>query len=184
MTDLRMVHPGPLPADPRPSRGGNITLRPCGESDADVLGGLLADSFPGWNWSPERAMAELIHGPDIQRVWLALDGNMPVGTASERVVENEGSRQGEVYWVAVAPSSRGRGVGAALTAAVLAGFAQAGLTRALLDTQDDRLTAITMYMRFGFIPCPRSAAEEAAWSRVVSAIVSRRISSGSESAGR
>jgi ribosomal protein S18 acetylase RimI-like enzyme len=184
MTDLRMVHPGPLPAEPLPPRGGSVTLRACRESDAVELGGLLADSFPEWGWSQERALAELINGPDIQRVWLAVDGQTPVGTASQRVIELDGIRQGEVYWVAVAPSCRGRGVGAALTSAVLAGFSQAGLARALLDTQDDRLTAITMYLRFGFIPSPRTVAEEAGWSQVLAAIASRRTRSGLESAGR
>jgi ribosomal protein S18 acetylase RimI-like enzyme len=184
MTDLRMVHPGPLPAEPLPPRGGSVTLRAGRESDAGALGSLLADSFPEWDWSQERALAELINGPGVQRVWLALDGQTPVGTASERVIELDGIRQGEVYWVAVDPSCRGRGVGAALTSAVLAGFAHSGLARAVLDTQDDRVTAITMYLRFGFIPSPRTVTEETAWSQLLATIASRRTRSDLESAGR
>jgi ribosomal protein S18 acetylase RimI-like enzyme len=174
MADLHMVHPGPLPARVRESRDPAIRLRAAGAADAPALGSLLQESFPDWDWTAERARAELIDGPSIRRVWLAHCGEAVIGTATERIVEKDGSKQGEVFWVAVSPASRGLGVGALVTSAVLAGFAEAGLSRALLDTQDDKAVAIGMYLQFGFIPSPRSEAEEVMWSQLVSAITSRR----------
>jgi ribosomal protein S18 acetylase RimI-like enzyme len=175
MADLHMVHPGPLPARVRESRDPAIRLRAAGAADAPALGSLLQESFPDWDWTAERARAELIDGPSIRRVWLAHCGEAVIGTATERIVEKDGSKQGEVFWVAVSPASRGLGVGALVTSAVLAGFAEAGLSRALLDTQDDKAVAIGMYLQFGFIPSPRSEAEEVIWSRLVSSITSRRV---------
>jgi ribosomal protein S18 acetylase RimI-like enzyme len=174
MADLHMVHPGPLPTRVRQSRDPAVRLRPAGGTDAAALGGLLQESFPDWGWTADRAEAELIHGQGIRRVWLAHRGDAVIGTASERIVESGRSSEGEVFWVAVSPASRGLGVGALVTSAVLAGFAEAGLSRALLDTQDDKVVAIGMYLQFGFIPSPRSEAEEVMWSQLVSAITSRR----------
>jgi ribosomal protein S18 acetylase RimI-like enzyme len=174
MADLHMVHPGPLPARVRQSRDPAVRLRAADVADAPALGSLLQESFPDWGWTTERARAELIDGPSIRRVWLAHRGDAVIGTASERIVEKDGSKQGEVFWVGVSPASRGLGVGALVTSAVLAGFAEAGLSRALLDTQDDKAVAIGMYLQFGFIPSPRSEAEEVMWSQLVSAITSRR----------
>jgi ribosomal protein S18 acetylase RimI-like enzyme len=174
MADLHMVHPGPLPTRVRQPRDPAVKLRAGVAADAPALGSLLQESFPDWGWTTERARAELIDGCSIRKVWLAHRGDVVIGTASERIVSSDGGRQGEVFWVAVSPASRGLGVGALVTSAVLAGFAEAGLSRALLDTQDDKVVAIGMYLQFGFIPTPRSEAEEVVWSQLVSAITSRR----------
>jgi ribosomal protein S18 acetylase RimI-like enzyme len=59
---------------------------------------------------------------------------------------------GAVQNLGVTPEARGRGVGAALLAKCLRGFANAGARRAHLEVTADNAPALRLYKRFGFRP--------------------------------
>jgi GNAT superfamily N-acetyltransferase len=63
-----------------------------------------------------------------------------------------GHRFGMVQNIGLAPAYRGRGLGAALLAASLAGFQKRGATRAALEVTATNEPAIRLYRRFGFAP--------------------------------
>lgn len=172
MVDLRMLHPGPLPTVHEGSRDPRVRLRVATDADTPRLSRLLSETFTPDLWDVTRVRTELICASDVPRVWVALRDEELVGTASERIVVEPTSEYGYLHWVATSPSARGLGIGAAVTSAVLAGFAEGGLERAVLDTDDGRHPAINMYLRLGFIPQPRSACEESAWSRILSCLAS------------
>ncbi len=170
MTDLRMVHPGPLPRERRPARDAAVCLRPATEEDAERLTGLLAEAFAPDPWDGARTRRELLDPPEVVRIWLADRDGEPMGTASEKVLTDGTSPYGYLHWVATSARARGLGIGGAVTSAVLVGFAEAGLAHAVLDTDDARIPALGMYLGFGFRPDPRTAEEEAAWAGVLRAL--------------
>ncbi|MCA1808319.1 MAG: GNAT family N-acetyltransferase [Lentisphaerae bacterium] len=94
-----------------------------------------------------------------------------VGTATawtdDRTV---GAALGRVHWVAIVPASQGRGLARPLLAAVLERLRQLGHTRAYLNTSTLRVTAINLYLRFGFVPDIRSDQERRAWRAVIDAV--------------
>ena len=167
MTDLRMVHPGPLPRERRPARDTAVRLRPATEQDAERLTGLLAEAFAPDLWDGARTHRELLDPPDVVRIWLAERDGELLGTASEKVMTYGTGAYGYLHWVASAPRARGLGIGGAVTSAVLVGFAEAGLAHAVLHTDDARIPALGMYLGFGFQPDPRTAEETAAWAHVL-----------------
>jgi len=73
---------------------------------------------------------------------------------------------GLVHWVAVVPEMQGRGLAKPLMSAVLVRLRELGYRRAYLITQEARVAAVNLYLRFGFLPEVRDEAEGAAWRRV------------------
>ena len=74
---------------------------------------------------------------------------------------------GYVHYVGVSPQARGLRLGAVLTARCVQGFAERGLPRAVLETDDFRVPAVITYLRLGFIPTYRSTDEQFAWSALL-----------------
>lgn len=90
-----------------------------------------------------------------------------VGTASAWFDDAfEGGRWGRVHWVAVLPEFQGRGLGGALLGAVCRRLRELGHDRAYLTTSAARLPAIALYLKFGFEPRIRGAAEAALWREI------------------
>ena len=160
----------PAQGDEVKNQAGAVQLRAATDEDAEPLARLLGAAFAPDEWDAARVRRELLDAPDVVRTWLAERDGELVGTASERLLEDATSTYGYLHWVATAPSARGLGVGAAVTSAVLVGFAEAGLDRAVLDTDDDRVPAIALYLTFGFRPDPRNAEEATAWERVLTTL--------------
>lgn len=86
---------------------------------------------------------------------------MAVHTASEQIVAtamglHDHSDQhpfgGELGWVAADPAHAGKGLGAAVCAAVTARLLAAGYRNVHLYTEDWRLPAIKLYLRLGYVP--------------------------------
>jgi mycothiol synthase len=73
---------------------------------------------------------------------------------------------GELGWVAGDPEHRGRGLGLAVCAAVVARFLGAGYRRIYLRTDDFRLPAIATYLKLGFEPYLFTEGMAERWQRV------------------
>jgi GNAT superfamily N-acetyltransferase len=87
-----------------------------------------------------------------------------VGTATAWFDEDFlGGCWGRVHWVALVPAFQGQGLGKVLLAAVCRRLRALGHGRAFLRTATGRIPAINLYLRFGFQPLPRNAAEERLW---------------------
>lgn len=62
----------------------------------------------------------------------------------------------ELAWVAVAPEHRGKGIGKMVCAAVVQCLLEAGRPKIYGSTQDERLSAIKIYLDLGFVPLYRA----------------------------
>ena len=165
-----MVHPGPLPPDAPVPTG---RLRPAVEGDADALGMLLTAAFEE-QWDVDRVRSALLDTPDVVRTWVVEnpDGQL-VATASERLLPDRYPDAGYLHWVASAPTARGAGLGSLVTRACLAGFAERGPSRAVLETEDFRVPAVRTYLRLGFVPESRDDDERHRWSALLPTLLDR-----------
>ena len=80
---------------------------------------------------------------------------------------------GEVSFVAGDPAHRGKGLGRAVTAAVVDRFLEAGYRNIYLRTDDCRLPAIKVYVDLGFEPWIATEGMEERWGKVRGALESR-----------
>ncbi|MFT4729569.1 MAG: GNAT superfamily N-acetyltransferase [Granulosicoccus sp.] len=62
----------------------------------------------------------------------------------------------ELAWVAVAPAYRGRGIGKMVCGAVVTQLLTLGNSKIFGSTQDERLSAIKIYLDIGFHPFYRT----------------------------
>lgn len=87
-----------------------------------------------------------------------------VGTATAWF-NNEllGENYGRIHWVAVSPVHQGKGLAKALTTRVCHRFVELGHSKALVTTENFRTNAIHIYLKFGFMPCPRNETEKQFW---------------------
>jgi ribosomal-protein-alanine N-acetyltransferase len=123
-------------------------VRPARAAECGRLAALLRASFPE-GWSAASLAALLASGRG--GLLVAEDAQGPAGVlVAERVVDEL-----HVHALAVAESSRRRGVGAALLAAALADARGAGLARVHLELRVSNRAALALYRRFGFRPVGR-----------------------------
>lgn len=78
----------------------------------------------------------------------------------------EGREIGQIHWVAIVPEAQGSGLAKPMLAAACALLRQHHHTSAFLETNTRRLPALNLYLRAGFAPYPRDAAERDAWRAV------------------
>lgn len=90
-----------------------------------------------------------------------------IGTAAAWFGEahREGSF-GRVHWVAIHPSHQGRGLAKGLLHHVCVALRELGYRRAYLTTSSARVAAITLYLRFGFVPEVMHSEDAVAWAAV------------------
>ncbi|MCD6520738.1 MAG: Nif3-like dinuclear metal center hexameric protein [Anaerolineae bacterium] len=100
----------------------------------------------------------------IQLIW---KGDKPVAGAAAWHKEIDGERWGLVHWVGVIRTERGKGLGKAITLAVLHKLRERGFTKATLTTGNWRLPAVAAYMRMGFKPWPTESSPQERWDRVL-----------------
>ncbi|MEV7866270.1 GNAT family protein [Streptomyces sp. NPDC088124] len=142
-----------------------IELREFTLADGRLLAAWIDGPVELWTWSgigfswplDERQLAEYAaeSATPLRRSWMAIDvaSDQVVGHASVRFdAERSGGRIGRVI---VAPEARGKGVGAAMLASVLAtAFGELGLERVELGVWTDNSSAIRLYEGLGFV-CDR-----------------------------
>jgi len=107
-------------------------------------------------------------------IWARLDlvpGGMAVahdeeGASAVACAERRGEDWVEIGWVAVAPAKRGRGLGRAVCAALIARLLEDGHRHIVGSTQDERIHALGIYLGLGFRPVERPEKRER-WAAVL-----------------
>lgn len=90
--------------------------------------------------------------------------NTPIGTASAWFDENHNGRPyGRIHWVAIVPEYQGRGLSKCLLSRACLRLRELGHDRAYLVTSTARVTAINLYMAFGFRPEILTEEDQAVW---------------------
>jgi mycothiol synthase len=161
-----------LPAAPPTEVGVEV----ASEADVPQLAALLDASFED-SWDGDRVRRDLLNDSTVRRTLIIRDGDAIVATASARVLPGEFPGAGYVHWVASDPKRRGQGLGFAATLAVLYDFIDAGLTESVLETDDERLSAIRVYLGLGFVPQYRDESHQSRWSKIFIALAEERLPS-------
>jgi mycothiol synthase len=94
------------------------------------------------------------------------DGETPVATAIAWGDGGGDASLGMVHYVATDPDYRGRGLGFAVTNAVLHHMKGEGKSAAYLSTDDFRLPAIKIYLKLGFEPDTSKEGHAERWQAV------------------
>ncbi|MBD3243447.1 MAG: GNAT family N-acetyltransferase [Chitinivibrionales bacterium] len=127
-----------------------LRLAGFGKDDPGLAERNIADALPG-------GLFFVVHKRSGAIVATALAGHRP------SALHPNG---GELGWVAADPAHVGKKLGAAVCAAVMKRFAEAGYTRVYLLTDDFRLPAIKTYLRLGFRPLLHQAGMARRWRTV------------------
>ena len=105
----------------------------------------------------DHSMFYTTFGNDLQSIGtrcflLQNEQRCAIGTASAWYKTDEkGVEYGQVHWVALRKAYQGKGLGNALMTHVLTKLSR-NHKRAFLETQSKRISAITLYLKFGFYP--------------------------------
>lgn len=163
---MRRPHLGALPPVP-------AGVESADAADALGLAVLLEAAFEE-AWDRDRVGRDLLDDPSVRRTLIIRDGDAIAATASARVLPSDYPGAGYVHWVASDPTRRGQGLGFAATLAVLHEFLAEGLTEAVLETDDQRLSAIRVYLGLGFVPQYRDDSHQLRWSKIFGALAEER----------
>lgn len=71
-----------------------------------------------------------------------------------------------VHWVAIAPCAQGRGLAKPLMTNICRRLRDLGHQRAYLTTAPERIVAINLYLKFGFVPVFKGETERAVWQEI------------------
>ena len=169
MVQLQMKRPTLTGIDSVDRPGPRI----AGAGDAAALGRLLGAAFPDHTWSADRARSDLLDEPTVVATYVIDGPDGLIATASARAHPGFPGA-GYVHWVGVDPHRRGQALGTTVMAAVMARFVADGLTRAMLETDDPRLPAITSYLAQGYVPHYPDDSHVSRWSAVFMALAAWR----------
>ncbi|HXG24529.1 MAG TPA: GNAT family N-acetyltransferase [Chthonomonadales bacterium] len=162
---MRRPHLDGLPPLPSPPPGYGLRLHRRGEEE--FLAAALRGAFPGSDWSVETVLSRLVDAPDVEAVYVVTFEDVPVGTASARLIPTQYPGTGYLHWVGVAPAHQGKRLGALVSLRVLHHFREDGCVDAVLETDDFRLPAIKTYLDLGFVPEPRDPPDAGRWAAVL-----------------
>ncbi|WP_136605236.1 GNAT family N-acetyltransferase [Paenibacillus dokdonensis] len=87
-----------------------------------------------------------------ERIIILWKGDQPVATASAWHQAKLGSDMGYLHMVGIMNAYAGQGLGQKITHAALIQMRNDGGIKALLNTDDFRISAIKTYLRLGFVP--------------------------------
>lgn len=130
----------------------DVTLRPAGPVEAEVMAALQQACFPDDPW--DAASIATLAGQAGSFAVLALAGEEPVGFVLARVAAGDG----EIIAIGVLPDSRRGGVGRRLVAAAQDGAGRLGATALFLEVAEDNDAARYLYKSCGFFPVGRRPA--------------------------
>ena len=145
--------------------------------DLTSLAETLSKAF-GEVWGVDDVRGRLIDAADVHAVYVITCGERVVATASSRHVPEYQPSTGYVHWVGTHPDHVRKGLAAALIERVLQDFRSREYTSAVLQTDDFRLPAIKVYLRYGFLPVYEVDAEDhrGRWSALLQAMFARPTS--------
>ena len=90
-----------------------------------------------------------------------------IGTATAWFDLNyRGQEWGRVHWVAIVPEMQGQSLAKPLMTVVCQRLRELGHERAYLTTAPERIPAVNLYLKFGFVPEVRGAVELRAWKEI------------------
>lgn len=156
-----------LPLDPETTAGvrriATRAFRPGTDEE-----GLLAVNNAAFSWHPEQGGWDRERlARELHREWVDIEGILvhegPEGAidgfcwtrvhpADDLMATNEGDPDlGEIYAIAAHPDRHGTGLGSALVVAGLHHLTLAGLSVAILYTEESNESARAMYDRLGFV---------------------------------
>ena len=152
---LQMVLPETVlsvPPTPEPAAGYELRCFQLGDM-AEYIALMASAGFGGWDADGVKGWLRRVLPRGFFVITAADAAGLPVATAM--AVHNPSDLHpygGELGWVAGRSEHAGRGLGIAICAAVIRRFAQAGYDRVYLQTDDERLPAIKVYLKLGFVP--------------------------------
>ena len=98
-----------------------------------------------------------------------------VGTATAWFYDNyKGKQYGRIHWVAIMPAYQGKGLAKPMMTIMLERLGELGHVRACLGTNSMRLPAISLYMKFGFVPEIETKADRRIWRKIQEELASSR----------
>ncbi|MHB8294617.1 MAG: GNAT family N-acetyltransferase [Acidimicrobiales bacterium] len=154
---------------------GVATVRAATGRDSAELAAVLGDAFPEEDWDEPVVRSRLLEAEDVAETYVAVSASGDlVGTASARLLPDAYPGAGYLHWVGVSSNARRSGLGRLLSERVLAHFQRLGLERAVLETDDERLPAIRVYLKLGFVPSYRNDDDELRWSHVLPEVLGSR----------
>lgn len=99
--------------------------------------------------------------------FLCDDKGNEIGTATAWYNSDSHSLDcGRVHWVAIVPAMQGKGLAKPLMTVVCNRFKELGYKRACLTTEHVRLPAISLYLKFGFVPEIRNEKDARVWENI------------------
>lgn len=146
---------------------GDCRFRDASPEDAHELGCLMTSAF-GDGWTADQADKSLTSAHDVDRVIVVERNGRFLATASSRTVERFPG-QGYLHWVGCLPEVRGTGLGRAVVLAVLEHFRGTGRCGSVLETQDERIPAIGLYLSLGYRPLVVHPGHAKRWADVLKA---------------
>ncbi|MBQ8894350.1 MAG: GNAT family N-acetyltransferase [Clostridia bacterium] len=159
----QLIMRNPDITDLPPLDTGNFTLRTHRPGDEEAWEGLIEATFrhhfdfdfliKAGDYSPEK-------------VFYLWEGDRAVATATG-VEHPDYPGEGWFRMVAVHPEVQGKGLGKKICLAVLHDLARRGYKSALLSTDDDRISAIRLYLSLGFEPYCTHESHPERWRKII-----------------
>ncbi|MCI2957855.1 ribosomal protein S18-alanine N-acetyltransferase [Agromyces atrinae] len=126
-------------------------LRRAHVEDVDAIMALETPTFGTDAWSRESMQAELAHHDTYYLVALPVGADADAGIAAYAgVFAARGALQGDIQTIAVAPESRGGGLGRVLIQSLIAEAWKRGIREVFLEVRADNPVAQRLYHREGF----------------------------------
>ncbi len=104
------------------------------------------------------------------RVWFACHDDVPVATASAWWHPPRGRATGYLHYVGTQPAEQGKKLGLYVSVAAMQQMVAEGRTCAILQTDDFRLSAISIYLRLDFAPVLVHENQRQRWRDVFAAL--------------
>ncbi len=103
-----------------------------------------------------------------KRQFYLLDGGKnSIGTCTSWFDDNfSGERFGRIHWLAIVPGMQGKGLSKPMLSIALKRMAELGHKKTYLTTSSARIPAISLYLKFGFIPLALSEADSSIWKNI------------------
>lgn len=170
---LKMLHAPGSPRLHRPLPPGFTLRGMVGEEDIAAWVSIWREAHPGLAVDAARFHRAFGNDPALiaERCLLLSDpSGFPIGVGAAWYDDDFcGAPAGRVHWLALRPTHQGLGLGSALLCSVLDLLTRLH-SRNYLVTQGDRLDAIRLYMRHGFLPHTPNVEDQQNWNDVLERI--------------